>query len=88
MSCRGFGKSREVTDFGDQNNRIDQRDTATPISIEAYEICSLGRVELPRDPLQGRFYQSIESIRDVCFTEKEIDLFLLMTDGVLARLRL
>jgi hypothetical protein len=37
-------------------------------------------------PYKGDFIKSIESIRDVCFTEKEIDLFLLMTDGLLARI--
>jgi len=37
-------------------------------------------------PYKGDFIKSIENIRDVRFTEKEIDLFLLMTDGLLARI--
>ncbi|MBI1868291.1 MAG: hypothetical protein HYS06_08365 [Methylocystis sp.] len=37
-------------------------------------------------PYKGDLIKSIESIRDVRFTEKEIDLFLLMTAKLLARI--
>ena len=37
-------------------------------------------------PYKGGSVKSIENIRDVYFTEKEIELFMFMTDGLLGRI--
>jgi hypothetical protein len=73
---------RLTADYGSDQKILHER----LLQLRHTEYAHLDASRYRVTPYKGDLIKSIENIRDVRFTEKEIDLFLLMTDGLLARI--